>query len=59
MKLTINTVFPPRGQPADGVGSVALSGSQFLESPAAPQFFGVQDGVRAPALPGTGQTQTQ
>lgn len=59
VKLTINTVFPPRGQPADGVGSVALSGSQFLESPAAPQFFGVQDGVRAPALPGTGQTQTQ
>lgn len=55
VKLTINTVFPPRGQSADGVGSVAMSGSQFLESPATPQFFGVQNGVRTPSLPGSGQ----
>lgn len=55
VKLTINTVFPPRGQPVDGVGSVALSGSQFLESPPTPQFFGVQNGMRTPSLPGSSQ----
>lgn len=54
VKFTINTVYPPRGQPADGVGSVAMSGSQFIESPATPQFFGVQNGVRGPSLPGAG-----
>ncbi|MGI9136579.1 MAG: NADase-type glycan-binding domain-containing protein, partial [Candidatus Nanopelagicales bacterium] len=40
--MTIDAVYPPRGVPSSGIGSVAISGTEFLEVPAVPEFFGFQ-----------------
>lgn len=49
--MTIDSVYPPRGVPATGIGSVAISGTEFLEVPAVPEFFGFQQGIIKPKLP--------
>ena len=49
--LTIDAVYPPRGVPTSGIGSVAISGTEFLEVPAVPEFFGFQQGIIKPKLP--------
>ena len=53
--LTIDSVYPPRGVPPAGVGSVAISGTEFLEVPAVPEFFGFQQGIIKPKLPTVSQ----
>lgn len=51
--ITIDSVYPPRGEPDDGFGEVAISGIQVLQTPKPPAVFQVQKGgIRAPALPG-------
>lgn len=59
IKLTIDSVYPPRGESEDGVGSVAISGTQFLEVPQPPKVFGFQNGVRTPGVPGVSNNSGQ
>lgn len=54
VKLTIDSVYPPRGDSADAIGSVAISGTEFLEVPPTPTFFGFQNGTTGPRFPGAG-----
>lgn len=59
VKLTIDTVYPPRGESNLAVGEVAISGTQFLEVPQPPKVFGFQNGVRTPGVPGVGGSANQ
>lgn len=57
--LTIDSVYPPRGANAMGVGEVAISGTEFLEVPQPPKVFGFQNGTRNAVIPGVGSDSNQ
>ena len=57
--LRIDSVYPPRGANAMGVGEVAISGTEFLEVPQPPKVFGFQNGTRNAGIPGVGSSSNQ
>jgi hypothetical protein len=57
--LRIDSVYPPRGANAMGVGEVAISGTEFLEVPQPPKVFGFQNGTRNAVIPGVGSGSNQ